>query len=93
MDIERIEMIRPLFYVQAQANNVRTVRNPPRFMCIVLHQFAKLTTTTLLLRCRTVQNLAFINEMGGQRVGDPTPFLCVNTGTLAHVWTSPNLFL
>ena len=35
-------LILPLFYVYAQANNVRTDRSPPRFTCIVLHQFAKL---------------------------------------------------
>ena len=42
MVIERVEMILHLFYVYAQANNVRTDRSPPHFMCIELHQFAKL---------------------------------------------------
>ena len=32
----------PLFYVLIQANDVLTDQSPPRFMCIVLHQLAKL---------------------------------------------------
>ena len=35
MGIERVEMILPLFYVYAQANNVQTDRSTPRFMYIV----------------------------------------------------------
>ena len=81
MDFERVEMILPLFYVQAQANNVRTVRNPPRFMCIVLHKFANLNDNhpfTQVQNCPKFDK----NEMDVQRVEVIlSPFLCVNTGT------------
>ena len=54
MGIERVEMIFPLFYLKAQANT-GALPILCAFYCINLHNY---TTTTLLLRCRTVQNLA-----------------------------------
>ena len=45
-------------------------------MCIVLHQFAKLMTTTLLLRCRTVQNLAKMKWGSTCRRDPPPSIMC-----------------
>ena len=78
MGIGRVEMIVPLFYVKAQENNVRTDRSPPRFMCIVLDQFAKLNDNrafTQVQNCRQKRNGCSTCR------SVPPPFLCVNTGT------------
>ena len=57
----------PLFNVKAQANNVRTDRSPHRFMCIVLHQFAKLNDNHPFTQVQNCPKFGK-NEIGVQRI-------------------------
>ena len=73
MGIERVEKI---MCKHMQAYNVLTYRSPPRFMCIALHQFAKLKDNHSFTQVHNC--LKFVkNEKGVQCVEAILPLLFV----------------